>query len=403
MAEPTEPLIVVRYQRLMEIARTLASTLDLEILLDRIVHAAAELCLAEAASILLYDEAQRELYFQAATNMEAPMRGIKVPLEGSIAGWIVRHAQPVIYNDIAEAREYYQQVAQVTQVSTRSLLGVPLLTQDRVIGVLEVINKVFGEFTQQDLDLLMALGAQAAVAIQNSRLFRQSDLIAELVHEIRTPLSSLAMAARFLDRPGLSEEQYHEMVVAIQREVDRLTEMTTTFLDLARLESGRAVFEMDWFDLPPLVVECLKLMERLAAEKGVTLKNELPPDFPRVYGDRKKIKQVLVNLISNAIKYNRPEGEVIVSGTALDKELLISVSDTGYGIAPEEQKHLFEKFFRASHTRDVASGTGLGLAICKRIVENQGGKIEVQSELNLGSTFTIRLPRKTEVEVGQFE
>jgi len=160
MSETTQPLIVVRYQRLMEIARDLASTLDLEVLLDRIVHAATELCLAEAGSILLYDENQRELYFQAATNMEAPMRGIKVPLEGSIAGWIVRHAKPVIYNDISEAREYYRQVSQVTNLETASLMGVPLISQDCVIGVLEVINKVFGKFTGQDLDLLMALGAQ---------------------------------------------------------------------------------------------------------------------------------------------------------------------------------------------------------------------------------------------------
>jgi len=394
MSETTQPLIVVRYQRLMEIARDLASTLDLEVLLDRIVHAATELCLAEAGSILLYDENQRELYFQAATNMEAPMRGIKVPLEGSIAGWIVRHAKPVIYNDISEAREYYRQVSQVTNLETASLMGVPLISQDCVIGVLEVINKVFGKFTGQDLDLLMALGAQAAVAIQNSRLFRQSDLIAELVHELRTPLSSLAMAARFLDRPGLSEEQRREMIAVIQRETDRLTEMTTTFLDLARLESGRAVFEMDWFDLPSLVDECLSLMSQYASEKQVTLESEVPEDFPEVYGDRNKIKQVLVNLISNGIKYNRPKGKVTVSSTVLDKELLISVSDTGYGISQEEQQHLFEKFFRASNTRLVAEGTGLGLSICKRIVESHGGKIEVQSELNQGSTFTIRLPRK---------
>lgn len=393
MNEPTQPLLVVRYRRLMEIAHDLASTLELEVLLERIVQAAAELCLAEAASILLYDEYQRELYFQAATNMEAPMRGIRVPLEGSVAGWIVRNAQPVIYNDIHEAEEYFAQVAQVTELQTQSLLGVPLMTQDRVIGVLEVINKVFGEFTRQDLDLLQALGAQAAVAIQNSRLFRQSDLIAELVHELRTPLSSLAMAARFLDHPNLSDEQRREMIATIQRETDRLSEMTTTFLDLARLESGRAAFEMTWFDLPPLVEECFALMEPLAAEKRITLENEVPAGYPQVYGDRSKIKQVLVNLLSNAIKYNRPEGRVTVSGAVTAEELLISVSDTGLGISEEEQKHLFEKFFRASNTRHVG-GTGLGLAICKRIVDSHGGSIEVQSALNRGSTFVIHLPFK---------
>lgn len=394
MTEVTQPLIVVRYKRLMEITRDLASTLELEVLLDRIVHAAAELCLGEAASILLYDEVQRELYFQAATNMEAPMRGIKVPLEGSVAGWIVRHARPVIFNNIAEAQEYYQQVAQVTKLETNSLMGVPLIAQDKVIGALEVINKVFGEFTDQDLELLVALGAQAAVAIQNSRLFRQSDLIAELVHEIRTPLSSLTMAARFLERPGLSEEQRREMVLLIQRETDRLSELTTAFLDLARLESGRAAYEMDWFPLPPLVTECFDLMRPYADDKGITLEAELPPDFPEVYGDRGKIKQVLVNLLSNAIKYNRPEGRVTVSGVVLEDELLISVTDTGYGLSEEDQQHLFEKFFRAAHTKDRVSGTGLGLSICRRIVMSHGGAIEVQSELNKGSTFTIRLPRK---------
>jgi GAF domain-containing protein len=198
MNEVSPPSIVDRYQRLIEISRDLASTLDLDTLLDRLVHAAAELIGAEAASILLYDETNQQLHFQAATNLSEPLRGIRVPLENSIAGWIISHRQPIIVEDVTKSPRHFSQVSQVTNIHTRSLMGVPMITKGQIIGVLEVVNKIQGQFTQEDQELLSALGAQAAVAIEVTRLFQQSDLISDLVHEIRTPLASMTIASQIL-------------------------------------------------------------------------------------------------------------------------------------------------------------------------------------------------------------
>jgi signal transduction protein with GAF and PtsI domain len=142
---------IERYQRLIEISRDLASTLNLDVLLSRIVHAAADLCDAEAASILLYDQVKQELHFEAATSLERPqMRGLIVPVDASIAGWIVLNRQPVLITDASQDKRHFGHIAKVTDTHTKSLLGVPLITKDKVVGVIEAINKHTGEFTQED-------------------------------------------------------------------------------------------------------------------------------------------------------------------------------------------------------------------------------------------------------------
>ncbi|MGD9093770.1 MAG: GAF domain-containing protein, partial [Anaerolineales bacterium] len=192
MAKTDLSTLLDRYQRVIELSNDLASTLDLHTLLNHIVHAAAELCHAEAAAILLYDEATQQLHFVSSTNLDAPlMRGLLVPVDSSIAGWILTERKPAIIHSTKDDPRHFKKVAQETNVVTESLLGVPLITKDQVIGVLEVINKREGQFTIEDQELLVALGSQAAVAIVNARLFQQSDLISEFVHEIRTPLTSI--------------------------------------------------------------------------------------------------------------------------------------------------------------------------------------------------------------------
>ena len=168
---------------LIDLACDLASTLESSALLKRIVIAASELIEAQAASILLYDETAQELHFETTTNEDYPkMEGLVVPVENSIAGWIVMHRQPLIISDVHKDPRHYRVVGDMTDIITDSLLGVPLIAKDKVVGVLEAINKRGGDFTSDDQDLLMALGSQAAVAIENARLFQQSDQISELVH-----------------------------------------------------------------------------------------------------------------------------------------------------------------------------------------------------------------------------
>lgn len=393
MTETVQASLLERYRRLAEISRTLASTVDLNILLDRITHAAARLSSSEAASILLYDESRGELYFESATNLEEPlMRGLIVPVENSIAGWIVTHGQPIIIDDTLNDPRHFAQVGKATNVTTTSLLGVPLIAKDNVIGALEAINKRSGKFTQADQEILMDLGAQAAVAIENARLFQQSDLIAEMVHELRTPLASLRTASHLLLRKDVTEEQQRKVVEIIENETTRLIDMTTSFLDLARLESGRIPFNAELFEPGLMLEECAAIMRTKADESRLKMILEIPTDLPKIKGDRDKIKQVVLNLTSNAVNYNKPGGKITIAAQWDQNELQISVSDTGPGIRPADLTHLFDKFYRSQTTEKAAQGTGLGLAICKKIVEAHGGSIDVQSQVGLGTTFSVHLP-----------
>jgi signal transduction histidine kinase len=381
------------YRRLIDIARDLASTLDLDILLSRIVHAAAEISGAEAASILLYDDTSRQLYFQVATNMdESTRRGIVVPLDGSIAGWIVNNRQTVRITNAHSDPRFFSSVEQTTGYSTKSILGIPLVTKNKIVGVLEALNKPKGKFTDADESMLLVLGAQAAVAIENARLFQQSDLISEFVHELRTPLSSLSTATYLLLRPEMSQEQRDQIINNIHKETMRLNSLASSFLDLARLESGRVQFRKTRFSVADLLYECKDAMSSKAMESNIQIRVEPPDGMPLLDADRDKMKQVLLNLLSNAIKYNRPNGTVMLRGELAGKEMLLVVQDTGLGIPEEALPHLFEKFFRVREHESRAAGTGLGLSICKQIVHGHGGRIEVKSKIGVGTVFSIFMP-----------
>jgi len=382
------------YLRLIEIARDLASTLDLDTLLNDIVRTSADITHAEAASILLYDDTARQLYFQVATNIDEPtMRGLVVPLENSFAGWIVTNRQAIRIDDAHKDKRFFSDVEQSIGYVTKSLLGIPLITKNKVVGVLEVINKRRGRFTDPDESMLSVLGAQAAVAIENARLFQQSDLIAEFVHELRTPLASLSTATYLLLRPEMSREQRDQIVNNIHNETLRLNSLASSFLDLARLESGRVQFRKTRFSSADLIYEARDVMMSKAQEMNVQIRVDVPADMPLMEADRDKVKQVLLNLLSNAIKYNRSNGSVIITGNFTDDDLSIGIQDTGMGIPEDSIPHLFEKFYRVREHEGKASGTGLGLSICKQIIQGHNGRIEVKSKMGVGTSFSLFLPR----------
>ncbi len=264
-------------------------------------------------------------------------------------------------------------IEEVTHYATNSLLGVPLTTKDKVIGVLEALNKQSGEFTETDENLLSVLGAQAAVAIENARLFQQSDLIADFVHELRTPLAAITTATYLLLRPEMSHEQLEQTIHNIHDETNRLNALASSFLDLARLESGRVQFHSSEIDLNALLEECRRVMLSKADEEGIQINIEIPADFPSLEADRDKLKQLMLNLLSNAIKYNRPNGSVTLRALAEEKEFILSVQDTGIGIPEKALPNLFQKFYRVQDAEGKPGGTGLGLSICKQIVSRARG------------------------------
>lgn len=393
--EMTSFEILEHYERIIEISRQLNSTLDHRTLLRQIVSAVNEILKTEAASILLIDPSTGELRFEISSNMNTDeMESLVVPMDRSIAGWIVTHGEPRVIEDVKAEPGHFQQVDTTIAFHTRNLLGVPLRTHKKVIGVVQAVNKLNGrKFSANDINTLNILASQAAVAIENARLFRQSDFIAEMVHELRTPLAALKASTSLLARPTLPEGKREEIHQLLQTETDRLIRLTTDFLDLAQLESGRTRLEKKPFELDKLISESADVVHPQAGEKGVTIVLDTTP--MEISGDRGKLKQVLLNLLTNSVKYNRPNGDIHVTNILKPDEedmVQIAVKDSGYGISKENQKQMFQKFFRVADTAGFTSGTGLGLAITKHIVEGHGGQIWLESEEGVGTTFFVTLP-----------
>ncbi len=386
---------MARLERLIEMSRSLNSTLSLRPLLHRIVVAAQELTETEACSILLVDRKGSQLYFEAATNTPA-VRSIIVPMEGSVAGWVVRTGEPLVVSDARKDPRFGRNIVKADEqstITTRSILAVPLIAREKVMGVLEAINKEGGiEFTEEDIELLTVLGGQAAVAVQNALLFQQSDLIAEIVHEMRTPLTSIIAYADLIQRPEVIPSQRSQFVNIIQREAERISEMTNNFLDLARLESGRASLAQDPVGLSTVIHMAVNVLRPQADARQIVLLVDIPAALPSIMGDAQRLHQVMLNLLSNAIKYCRPGDDVTVTARGEEDHLIVSVADTGPGIPADALPNIFERFYRVPGAESRALGTGLGLAITRQIVEAHGGEIHVSSEEGHGATFTFTLP-----------
>lgn len=385
------------YQRLVEVSHNLASTLDLESLLNNIMEVAVDLVGAEEASVLLYDQNTHRLYFETATNIDSSpiLQKLFVP-EESIAGWVALNRLPQIINNVEQDERHFSNIDEQVRFKTRSMIAVPLVAKQKLIGVLEVVNKKHGQFDDEDQEILLALAAQAAVAIENSRLFQQSDLISEFVHELRTPMSSIFTASFLLQRPEIASDQRLRLAQTIHQETQRLNELASIFLDLASLESGRATLHLSTFAIAPLFEECMQVSQIKAAEKEVQIVLDIPQDLPEVEADRDKLKQLILNLLNNAVKYNCPKGKIWLRGWIDSGELYFAVKDTGLGIPADQLPQLFTRFFRARNVERTVSGTGLGLSICRKIIDIHNGDVQVESEVNVGTEFTVRIPLRQE-------
>jgi len=385
-----------RFASLLKISATLSSTLNQPRLLEVILDATNQLTRTGASSILLIDPQTNNLYFEATSNIAyGQIERLEVPLEGSIAGWVVQHRKPRIIEQVKDASEFTvsAKIDSLLTFSTDSVLAVPLMIKGRVIGVLEALNKQDRQpFTAEDVEALEAMATQAAVAIENARLFQQSDFISEMVHELRTPLMALVALSELLTRPDLPADQRDEFAQTIQSEAKRLSEMTSSFLELSRLESGRVKLKYEQIDLLVIIRETITVQRQQATERGINIEVDLPAELPPMMGDADRIKQVLLNLISNAIKYNRPNGTIAVSAEYKDETAQVCVQDSGRGIRSDAVKNLFKRFYRVPDTEGYTAGTGLGLSIAQRIVQQHGGRIWVESELEKGSRFCFALP-----------
>ena len=377
-------------EQLISLSRQLNSTLEMRPLLQQIVDAAREMTDADGASILLMEN-DETLRFAAAAGPYASLLEItEVPLDGSIAGWAVKNREMIIIEDVpSDPRRYVIQAVDPAQ----SLLAMPMVFGDQVIGVLESVTmKTRHRFTVQDTETLKTLASIAAVAVQNARLFEQSDWVAEVVHEIRTPLTAILSYADLLQRPNLAESMRDRFVTIIQQETQRVNTMATQFLDLARLESGRIRMAREPLHIAKIIAMCAEIVYPTIEENQQELQIEIPDDLPITRGDDQRIHQVILNLLSNAVKYSTPGDTITISAKYNASEITVAVADTGPGIPEDQLSQLFHKFARLAHRERQVSGTGLGLVISRQIVEAHKGQIWVESEIGTGSTFYFTVP-----------
>ena len=218
---------------------------------------------------------------------------------------------------------------------------------------------------------------------------QQQQFTADAAHELRTPVSVMLTQTQTALTRERSASEYRATVEACQRAAQRMRRLIESLLELARLDAGQEQMKRMPFDLSRTVRDCVELIRPLAAERGVKIRSELPP--LKCAGDSERLAQVITNLLTNAIQYNRENGEVRISAQSQNNMITFTVSDTGHGIPAENLPRLFERFYRADPSRSSGQ-TGLGLAISKAIVEAHGGTIEVSSNPNAGTTFTVRLP-----------
>ena len=388
---------LLRLELLLALSRVLTSTLDLPTLLDLIVNSARETTDSEATSILLLDGKSGELYFEAASGSGEAIKRVVVPLDSSIAGWVCRTGEPLIIGDTSQDTRFYKQADAESLFTTRSVLAVPLKVKNKLIGCLEAVNKKGGvPFSGDDVETLTILAAQAAVAIQNARLFEQSDQIAEMVHELRTPLTGIVAYSELLMRSSLKPEMVAQSAETINKEATRLAQFINDFLDLARLQSGRSRIARQPVNMVRLVHEVVQLMQPQASKRSLTLTGEVPPSLPIIKGDQERLKQVIINLVSNAVKYNREGGQVTIRVEPEGNHVRVQIKDTGKGIPPDALPHLFEKFYRVPDAEGWAQGNGLGLSIVKQLVEAHGGRIQAESRVGVGTTMTFTLPLATD-------
>jgi signal transduction histidine kinase len=292
--------------------------------------------------------------------------------------------------------------------------GTPLrvagLGEEQVIGSLSLVRKAPDQFPAEVVELLKNLATQSALAIQNARLFREiadksrqleatsrhkSEFLANMSHELRTPLNAIlgfseVLAERMFGEVNDKQAEYLQDILSSGR---HLLSLINDILDLSKVEAGRLELELGRFHLPTALDNALILVRERATRHGITLTQTVDPGVADIVADERKVKQILLNLLSNAVKFTPEGGRVGLTATAAEDAVTIAVSDTGIGIAPEDQAAIFEEFRQVG--RDDArkqEGTGLGLTLAKKFVELHGGRIWVQSEVGKGSTFTFTLP-----------
>ncbi len=402
---------------LNEISQAITSTLDLQETLTIITDHITRLLGVAATSVVLYDKARNDLWFAAASGEGSDyVRDMRLAMGQGVVGWVAQHGEPTLVPDVSKDPRWFSNFDQESNFTTRSILCVPLQAKGQTIGAIEAMNKEKGLFNQEDLRLLTSLAAPAATAIENAQLYEElrlgmrrleetqaqlvqsaklaavGQLAAGVAHEINNPLTSIIGFTHLLLEDLPPDHPMRTDLETIDREAARARQIVRGLLDFAR--AGAPVLVS--VDLNALVEEAVMLVCTRSVLAKISLTKDLSP-LPPMMLDANQIKQVLVNLLNNAVQAMPGGGRLTVATRLTEREIdgvyrqmaAIYVSDNGVGISPENLDRIFDPFFT---TKEVGQGTGLGLSVSYGIVEKHNGRIEVESVPGVGSTFIVLLP-----------
>jgi signal transduction histidine kinase len=406
-----------RLRFLADASRVLVASLDYDVTLASV----ARLAVPEIADMCTIDVIEKDGMFRrvaaghADPRKEAVTRELatyapRLEAECCPIAHAVRTREPVIVADVDDAvlcnlASNEAELRLLRSLEISSFISVPLTARGRTLGAISLLATSPRRYANEDLGLVMDLAGPAALAVDNARLFRESerlygeslkasaarDEVLQIVsHDLRNPLNVITVAASLMRQeitPG--EDRRLRQIERIERAAKRMTRLIEDLLDITRIDAGTLPIEPQLLDAAQLINDAREILRPLAAEKGIRLELDPHPSLPSVDGDRDRIIQVFANLIGNAIKFTPRDGAIMLRAEPREREVVFSVRDTGPGILAEHQARIFERFWQARTA--VRQGAGLGLAIAKGIVEAHGGRIWVESEVGFGSTFFFTL------------
>jgi signal transduction histidine kinase/putative methionine-R-sulfoxide reductase with GAF domain len=410
---------VSELRALGEVSQAVNSTLDLETVLSTIVAKAVDLSGTEAGAMYGYDEQSHEFRLRATYGMDQQLIEVltqrHIDLADPTIAAIFADREPT---QVADLRE--EAVSELNGIillaGYRARMVAPLQRGKEIVGMLVVRRRAPGEFAKNIVDIIKTFAAQSALAIQNARLFHEiedksrqlaeasqhkSQFLANMSHELRTPLNAILGYTELMTDGAYGEpsEKMLSILKRLEANGRHLLGLINDVLDLSKIEAGQLELELSDYSIQDIAQTVRSTLEPLAADKKLAFQVEVAPQLPPGCGDGRRLTQVLINLVGNAIKFT-DAGEVAIKAEANDGSFYVSVRDTGPGISAADQAKLFQEFQQADNaiTRKKG-GTGLGLAISKRIIEMHGGKIWVESQPGQGSTFAFRLPVIVERQV----
>lgn len=408
-------------------SKLISSTIDIQELLGVAIDTLIEIAQVEKGSLMLIDEDKSELAVKVVkTEGKIKYPETRLKIESNILSGVINESKPYFANDI----KVFNDLGDGLGKDINSILSLPLMGKKDVIGVVNLYNRLNNkEFTQDDVNIISTLVTQTGANIENARLYKEledwakaleqkvaertkeleeanselreidqakSDFLSTTAHELKTPLTSIkAIAITLLNNPDENVNTRTEFLSLIDSEVDRLTRLINNTLNLAKIEAGRMDWDMRDMSISDVIKTSIINTTPLSKKKKIDVTVNLPDKIPFIVGDHDKLIQVVTNLLSNAIKFTPEEGEIeirVKERYQPEHAIQVSVSDTGIGIAREDLDKVFDKFKQVGKGKSELSGTGLGLTICKEIIEHHGGKIWVESELGMGSTFHFTIP-----------